>query len=205
MRDKYGELVGRVRDREELSDLIAEMVSELSTLCTPSSAEATAQGARTRCSWPSLGALPRARCGGGRLCGAAHLSSRSGSARPSVAAGRGPAWRSREGDVLLAINGSESLSVADPGELLRNQAGKQVLVRVKCKRQDRAARRGGEADQHGGGCRSALLTNGSTRGGSRSRRSRRRKDRLRASARDGRRTTSISGPRNIFRCSRATA
>ena len=30
MRDKYGELIGRVRDREELSDLIADMVSELS-------------------------------------------------------------------------------------------------------------------------------------------------------------------------------
>src|SRR4029077_7351705 len=34
MRDKYGELIGRVRDREELSDLIAEMVGELSTLHT---------------------------------------------------------------------------------------------------------------------------------------------------------------------------
>src|SRR4029077_3259274 len=34
MRDKYGELIGRVRDREELSDLISEMVGELSTLHT---------------------------------------------------------------------------------------------------------------------------------------------------------------------------
>ena len=34
MRDKYMELVGRVHDREELNDLIAQMVSELSLLHT---------------------------------------------------------------------------------------------------------------------------------------------------------------------------
>src|SRR5262249_30248819 len=34
MRDKYGELVNRVRDREELSDLLAQLVSELSVLHT---------------------------------------------------------------------------------------------------------------------------------------------------------------------------
>jgi len=38
-----------------------------------------------------------------------------------------------EGDVLLAINGQSLLSVSDPAELLRNQAGKQVLVRLRPK------------------------------------------------------------------------
>jgi len=36
-----------------------------------------------------------------------------------------------EGDVLLAINGTPLTSVAHPSELLRNQAGRQVLVRVR--------------------------------------------------------------------------
>jgi len=34
MRNKYVEVIGRVRDREELSDLLAQMVSELSALHT---------------------------------------------------------------------------------------------------------------------------------------------------------------------------
>ena len=37
----------------------------------------------------------------------------------------------REGAVLLAINGVPTLSVPDPSALLRNQAGKQVLLSVK--------------------------------------------------------------------------
>ena len=45
-----------------------------------------------------------------------------------------------EGDVLLAINGTPLTSVAHPSELLRNQAGRQVLVRV------RAASGGAERD-----------------------------------------------------------
>ena len=38
-----------------------------------------------------------------------------------------------DGDVLLAANGRDLLSAADPAELLRNQAGKQVLMRVRPK------------------------------------------------------------------------
>src|SRR5262249_60865498 len=37
----------------------------------------------------------------------------------------------REGDVLQLINGVETLSVSDPSLLLRNQAGKHGLLRVK--------------------------------------------------------------------------
>ena len=35
------------------------------------------------------------------------------------------------GDVLLAVNGTDTLSVPDPGVLLRNQAGQQVLIKIK--------------------------------------------------------------------------
>ena len=37
-----------------------------------------------------------------------------------------------EGDVIISINGRE-LSTVDPGEMLRNQAGKQVLLRIRPK------------------------------------------------------------------------
>jgi tricorn protease len=37
----------------------------------------------------------------------------------------------QEGDVITAINGRSTLKVASPGLLLRNQAGKQVLLDVK--------------------------------------------------------------------------
>ena len=36
-----------------------------------------------------------------------------------------------EGDLIEAVNGVATLSVADPALLLRNQAGRQVLLRVK--------------------------------------------------------------------------
>jgi tricorn protease len=36
-----------------------------------------------------------------------------------------------EGDVILAINGRDVLTATDPGELLRNQAGKEALLRVR--------------------------------------------------------------------------
>jgi len=35
-----------------------------------------------------------------------------------------------EGDVIVSVNGRDALSAADIGELLRNHAGKQVLLRV---------------------------------------------------------------------------
>ena len=131
MRDKYGELIGRVRDREELSDLIAEMVGELSALHTfvrggdirkgPDQINIAALGAR----------LERdAEAGGYRV---KHVY-RSDPDRPDR---RSPLARPgvdiADGDVLQAINGHDLLSVAAPGELLRNQADKQVLVRVRPK------------------------------------------------------------------------
>ena len=44
-------------------------------------------------------------------------------ARPDVRVG--------EGDLITAINGTSTLSVADPGRLLRNQAHRQVLLTVR--------------------------------------------------------------------------
>jgi tricorn protease len=130
MRDKYTELAGRVHDREELNDLIAQMVSELSLLHTFVRGGDLRQGT-DQIQPASLGArLTRDTGAGGYVV--AHIY-QSDPDRPDKA---GPLSRPgvdiAEGDVILAINGQE-LSWPDPGELLRNQAGKQVLLRVRPK------------------------------------------------------------------------
>jgi tricorn protease len=129
MRDKYGELVNRVRDREELSDLISEMVGELATLHTfvrggdirkgPDQIPLSTLGAR----------LVRDSKAGGYVV--QHIY-RSDPDRPDRTAPLArPGVDVADGDVLLAVNNHDVLSVSDPAELLRNQAGKQVLLRVR--------------------------------------------------------------------------
>lgn len=135
MRDKYGELVGRVRDREDLSDLIAEMVGELSVLHTFVRGGDIRRG-QDQVQLASFGArLTRdAPAGGYRV---EHIY-RSDPDRPDRASPlTRPGVEIADGDVLVAINGRSLLGAA-PGELLRNQAGKQVLVRVKAKGQSEA-------------------------------------------------------------------
>ncbi|HYL36753.1 MAG TPA: S41 family peptidase [Bryobacteraceae bacterium] len=131
MRDKYSELIGRVRDREELSDLLAQMVGELSALHTFVRGGDIRRGP-DQVQTSSLGAvLARDTSAGGYVVKRIYQSDpdrpdkRASLARPGVDAG--------EGDVILAINGRDLLSATDPGELLRNQAGKEVLLRVRPK------------------------------------------------------------------------
>jgi tricorn protease len=131
MRDKYGALVSRVRDREELSDLIAEMVSELSALHAfvyggdirrgPDQVALAALGAR----------LVRDAKAGGYVVEHIYQSDPDRPDRKSPLAE--PGVDIAEGDALLAVNGRELLAATDPAELLRNQAGKQVLMRVRPK------------------------------------------------------------------------
>ncbi len=129
LRDKYAELAGRVRDRSELSHLIAQMVSELSALHT------TVEGGDLRTAPDQirlavLGArLARSETAGGWVV--EHIY-RSDPDRPDK---RGPLARPgvdvQAGDAIVAINGRDTLAVTHPYELLRNQQGKQVLLRVK--------------------------------------------------------------------------
>jgi tricorn protease len=129
IRERYLPLVDRVRDRQELSDLIAQMVSELSALHTfvvggdvrkgPDQVQLAALGAR----------LDRDPSAGGYVVKHIYKSDpdrpdkRAPLARPGVDVS--------EGDVIVSVNGRDALSVADVGELLRNHAGKQVLLRVR--------------------------------------------------------------------------
>lgn len=131
VRARYEPLIERVTDRAELSDLLSQMVGELSALhifvrggelrrgqddVTPASLgarlvrDATAGGFRVGHVYQSDPDLPEK---------AAPL------AKPGVEVG--------EGDVIEQVNGVPALSATDVGALLRNQAGRQVLLRVRPK------------------------------------------------------------------------
>jgi tricorn protease len=129
MRDRYLPLVDRVATRAELSDLISQMVAELSALhifvrggdlrTGPDNVPVGMLGARfTR--------DPEA--GGFRV---QHIYEsdpdephrKSPLARPGVDV--------RVGDVILSVNGKPALESPHIGRLLRNEVGRQVLLEVR--------------------------------------------------------------------------
>ena len=129
MRQRYLPLVDRVADREELNDVIAQMVSELSALHIfvhggdirkPSDQiDLAALGARLR----------RDEKAGGFVVEHVYLHD------PDLPNGAPPLDRPesrvKDGEVIVSINGESSLSVPDERALLRGKAGTQVLLRVK--------------------------------------------------------------------------
>ncbi len=129
MREKYAPLASRVRDREELNDLIAQMVSELSALHHSVGGGDLRRG-QDNIAIGALGArLLRDPAAGGYAVDHIYRhdpdrpDKRSPLAQPGV--------ELAVGDVILSVDGRETLAAADIGELLRNRAGKQVLLRVK--------------------------------------------------------------------------
>jgi tricorn protease len=131
IRARYLPLVDRVTDRAELSDILAQMVSELSAL------HIFVRGGDMRAgtenvSPASLGArLVRDEGAGGFRVD--HIF-RTDPDRPDRIS---PLLRQgvevAEGDVVEQINGVPTLGVPDVAVLLRNQADRQVLLRVKPK------------------------------------------------------------------------
>ncbi len=131
VREKYQPLVDRVRSRDELADLLAQMVSELSALHIfvgggdlrkgPDEVEVGSLGAEL---------AKDVAAGGWRVV-------RIYGADPDFPQALSPLRRDgagiAEGDVIESVNGVATLSVPDPAVLLRNQAGRQVLLRVKPK------------------------------------------------------------------------
>jgi len=126
---KFRPLAERVTTRAELADVFQQMVGEISALHMyvyggdlrkgPDQAEPASLGARL---------VADDKAGGLRV---QHIfrtdpdepSKLSPLARPDVDV--------REGDVIVAINGVGTTTAADAGELLRGQAGHQVLLRVR--------------------------------------------------------------------------
>jgi tricorn protease len=129
IRKKYEPLVERVSNRAELSDLIAQMVSELCALHIFVRGGDGRKGEDAVA--PSLlGArLIRADDAGGYRVEYIYKSDPD---EPPLASPLAhPEVRIHEGDVIESIDGAMTLSVPDIGQLLRHKAGRQILLRVK--------------------------------------------------------------------------
>ncbi len=126
MRDKYLELIERVRDRVELSDLISDMVSELSALHTFVVGGDLRKGP-DQIQVASLGALlMRDEAAGGYRV--EHIYHTDPDRPDKLSPLLRPGCELADGDIITAINGASVLTVAHPYKLLRDKAGKQVLL-----------------------------------------------------------------------------
>jgi tricorn protease len=131
MKAKYLPMVDRVTDRAELSDILAQMVGELSALHIYVRGGDLRRG--TDQVLPgSLGAtfVRDEKAGGYRV---EHIYKSD----PDIPEELSPLARVnvnvREGDIVESINGVATLSAPDLSALLRDQANKQVLLKVKPK------------------------------------------------------------------------
>ena len=129
MRERYLPLVDRVADRDELNQVIAQMVSELSAL------HIFVEGGDTRkpadqIDLASLGAqFRRDEKAGGYVVEHIYLHDPDlPDAAPPLAR---PESLVKEGEVIVSIDGQSLLGVQDERALLRGKAGQQVLLRVK--------------------------------------------------------------------------
>lgn len=129
MREKYAPLVERVASREDLADVMQQMTAELSALHHFVQPGDTRTGPDS-IGMASLGAhLRRDEAAGGYRIERILRSDpdrpdrRSPLARPDLGIA--------DGDVIERVNGAPALSAPDISELLRNQAGRQVLLHVK--------------------------------------------------------------------------
>jgi len=129
VRDKYLPLVKRVTTRLELNDLIGMVVGELSALHISVRGGDLRRGT-DQVRVATLGArLERDETAGGYKIEYIYQSDPDYPAELSPLAD--PDLDIKEGDIILSINGRSTLSVIHPNALLRNQAGRQVLVEIK--------------------------------------------------------------------------
>ena len=129
MRVKFRPLVDRVSTRGELNDLLGQMVGELSAL------HHFVRGGDLRdgpdeVDNAALGALLErdAGAGGWRVV---HIHAHDPDEPEKAAPLARPGVEVRIGDVITAVDGIDALSVTSFGQLLRNKAGRQTLLRVK--------------------------------------------------------------------------
>jgi len=131
IRDRFLPLVDRVTDRAELNDILAQMVGELSALHIFVRGGDVRRGP-DQVAHGSLGAtFTRDEPAGGFRVAHIYMTD------PDNPAGLSPLARQgvgvQEGDVIEAVNGAPALSSPEIGGLLRNEADRQVLLRVKSK------------------------------------------------------------------------
>jgi tricorn protease len=129
MRDRYLPLVDRVADREELNDVIAQMVGELSALHTFVEG-GDARKPADQIDLATLGArLRRDERAGGFVV--EHIYEHDPDLPNLAPPLARPESLMKEGEVITSIDGVDTLSVADERALLRGKVGVQVLLRVK--------------------------------------------------------------------------
>lgn len=128
MRQKYLPLINRVSDRSELNDVIYELVGELSSLHIFVRYGDERQGP-DQVKLASLGArLTRDTADGGWRV--QHVYRADPDYPDQLSPLALPTVNVAAGDVITRINGRSTLDAANPELLLRNQAGKQVLLEV---------------------------------------------------------------------------
>lgn len=129
MHAKYFPLVNRITTRSELSDLIGRFVGELSALHT------SVRGGDTReddsnIAVASLGArFVRDEKAGGFMIDYIYKADPDYPDEKSPL--DDPYLDIRHKDIITKVNGKNALSAVDIGALIRNQAGKQVLLELK--------------------------------------------------------------------------
>ncbi|MEH8017754.1 S41 family peptidase [Rheinheimera muenzenbergensis] len=124
---KYQPLLQRVTDRHELDDIFAQMMGELNALHSQvrggeyrdDNAGAKAASLAAEFSPVKDGLLLK------------HIYRTDAEIPAQAAPLAKPGVNAREGDTLIAINGKAVTDLAGLTELLRNQAGKQVLLTLK--------------------------------------------------------------------------
>jgi tricorn protease len=129
VRDRYLPLVDRVSDRNELNDVIAQMVSELSTLHIFVGGGDSRKPA-DQIDLASLGAVVRRdEKAGGYLIQHVYVHDPDlPNEAPPLAR---PDSTVKEGEIILSIDGDDALNSPDERALLRGKAGRKVLLRVK--------------------------------------------------------------------------
>jgi tricorn protease len=129
IRMKYEPLLPRVTDRDELDDLIAQMVSELSALHIFVVAGDVRKGPDDIAPGRLGAALVRDSKAGGYRVERIYKHDPDEPERASPLAR--PGVNVKSGDVIVSVDGSPTLAAADIGELLRRKAGRQVLLGIK--------------------------------------------------------------------------
>jgi len=127
VRRRHEPLVERVTDRLELAELLAQMVSHLGALHSQVSAPDLRSGPEEPALASLAAELTRVEAGW-RI----QRILRGDPELPTEASPLGaPGLEIAEGDVITAINGRAASGAADPAELLRGQAGRQVLLALR--------------------------------------------------------------------------
>ena len=127
MRARYEPLVERVTDRAELSDLISQMIGELSALHA-SVGGGDMRGGRDTVAVASLGARFEKVANGFRVT---HVYRTDPDIPNEVGPLARPGSEVRVGEVIESVNGTPAASVPDIGALLRGQVDRQVLLGVR--------------------------------------------------------------------------